>query len=91
MNPKQKKCLRHNSPNVFVSKRATLRPRKRNTAFVFVYSDGAIVMRAGETIDEFMVRHGVFDKLLAQLDNVPHSTDWEAELDELRNRTAIFS
>ena len=36
-----------------------------------------------EEFDEFLVEHGVFDKLLSQLDQTLRSTDWEAELDEL--------
>jgi hypothetical protein len=56
-------------------KRVTQRKR-------FIYTSKSV--KHGESVDEFMARNGVFDKLLAQIDEGPHRTDWEAQLDELR-------
>jgi hypothetical protein len=58
------------------------------SGYVFVEDNEVLVVRAGESVDEFMARTGVFDKLLSQIDNSTPSPDWEAELDELRDRSA---
>jgi hypothetical protein len=36
-----------------------------------------------EELEAFLLQNGVFDKLLSQLEQVPASKNWEAELDEL--------
>lgn len=46
-----------------------------NHAFVESFSE--------DELDEFMIRDGVFDKMLSQLEQTPPNTNWEAELDEL--------
>jgi hypothetical protein len=59
---------------------------KRPKVFIKVTKNGATVTRK-ESVDEFMARNGIFDKLLSQIDKGPHRTDWETQLDELRNRS----
>ena len=59
-----------------------------NSVYVVIEDGEAVIIRAGESVDEFMARTGVFDKLLSQIKNSTPSDDWEAELDELRNSSA---
>ena len=81
-----RRAVRHSS-NIFVPKHPASQACKKVRATIYVFNDRVVVVRAGETVDEFMARHGVFDKLLSQINDSPHNSDWEAELEELRNQT----
>jgi hypothetical protein len=76
--------IRHSS--VFITNNPTASLRATMGGFISVRDGKAIFVRRGETVDEFMVRNGVFDKLLSQLEDGSYTTDWKAELDELRHR-----
>ena len=84
---KSRKNVIQESPSTYVSKPPTARESKEETKPV-IASDDSVEVHAEESIDEFMVRNGVFEKLLSQIDNSPQATDWEAELDELRDHSA---
>lgn len=73
-----RRTVRH-FPNIFVPKHPISQADKKVRATIYVFKDRVIVVRAGETVDEFMARHGVFDKLLSQIDDPSHNTDWEKE------------
>jgi hypothetical protein len=73
---KTKKNIKQDTRRNFVARKAT------QPARVKVFVNVEEVLRE-ESVDEFMVRKGVFDKLLSQIENTPRNTDWESELDEL--------